>query len=174
MEHRENAIMERVRKETIQRGSVVQSIVSAGSLCNNSACPVMLLRFPDEEKDFTDSSFTVSYWLVLELFEPETGIGSFMPVSPEAGILPHAVVIPCVKDGAAEHKGMHFLADIKSAASLFPLSRSTRAVLCIPACTPETSKISKETDRLQHSCYKSRGCPFYCLGREEGYPPRVA
>jgi hypothetical protein len=167
------AIIERVRKETIQPGSVVQSLVSAGSLCTNSACPVRLLRFPDEEKDFRDSSFTVSYWLVLELFEPETGIGSFMPVYPEAGILSHTVVIPCVKDGATEHKGIRFRADIKNAASLLPLSRSTRAVLCIPAFTPETCKISKETVRLQHSCYMSRGCHFYCRGRKEGYPPRV-
>jgi hypothetical protein len=134
------AIMERVRKETIQRGSVVQSLVSAGSLCTNSACPVRLLRFPDEEKDFTYSSFSVSYWLVLELFEPETGIGSFMPVSPEAGILPHAVVIPCVKDGATEHKGMRFRADIKSAASLLPLSRSTRQCSVFQLVRPKLAR----------------------------------
>jgi hypothetical protein len=74
------AIMERVRKETIQPESVVQSLVSAGSICNIEECPVTLLRFPDDEDDFRDSSFPVSYWLVLEIFEPETGIGSSMPV----------------------------------------------------------------------------------------------
>jgi hypothetical protein len=41
------------------------------------------LRFPDDEDDFRDSIFSVSYWLVLELFEPETGIGSSMPVKGE-------------------------------------------------------------------------------------------
>jgi hypothetical protein len=71
--------------------------VSAGSIRNISVCPVTLLRFPDDEEDFRDSSFSVSYWLVLELLEPETGIGSSMPVSAKADILPHASVIPCVK-----------------------------------------------------------------------------
>jgi hypothetical protein len=52
--------------------------VFAGSICNISACPVTLLMFTDDEEDFRNSSFTVSYWLVLELFEPETGIGSSM------------------------------------------------------------------------------------------------
>ena len=108
------AIMERVRKETIQPGSVVQSLVSAGSICNISVCPVTLLRFPDDEDDFRDSSFSVSYWLVLDLFEPETGIGSSMPVYAGADILPHAVVIPCVKDGTTEHEHMRLRADIKS------------------------------------------------------------
>jgi hypothetical protein len=168
------AIMERVRKETIQPGSVVQSLVSAGSSCNIEECPVTLLRFPDDEDDFRDSSFSVSYWLVLDLFEPETGIGSSMPVYAGADILPHAVVIPCVKDGTTEHEHMRLRADIKSAASLLPLSRSTRTVLCIPACTPATCKVSEDTGRLQHLCYMSHGFPFYCLGREEGYPPRVA
>jgi hypothetical protein len=167
-------ITERKRKETIQPGSVVQSLVSAGSLCTTSSCPVTLLRFPVDEEDFRDSCFTVLYWLVLEIFEPETGIGSSMPVSAEADILPHAVVVPCVKCGTTEQEEMRFRADIKRAASILPLTRSTRAVLCIPACTPETCKVSIETGRLQHSCYLSLGCPFYCLGREEGYPPRVA
>jgi hypothetical protein len=132
------------------------------------------LRLPDGEEDLRDSSCSVSHRLVLELFEPGTGIGSSMPVSAGADILPYAVVIPCVNYGTTEHEHMRFRADIKSTASLLPLSRSTRAVLCIPACTPETFKVSKDTARLQHSCYMSRGCPFYCLGREEGYPPRVA
>jgi hypothetical protein len=167
-------IMERVRKETIQPGSVVQSLVSASSLCTTISCLVTLLRFPDDEEDFTDSSFTVSYWFVLEIFEPATEIGSSTPVSAEAHILPHAVVIPCVKDGTTEQEEMRFRADIKRTASLLPLSRSTRAVLCIPACTPETCKVSDETGRLHHSCNLSGGCPFYCLGREEWYPPRVA
>jgi hypothetical protein len=145
-------ITERVRKESIQPGSVVQSLVIVGSLCKINACPVTLMRFTDDEEDFRDSSFIVSYWLVLELFEPETGIGSSIPVSAEADILPHAVVIPCVKDGATAHEEMIFHAVIKSAASFLPLSRSSRAVLCIPACTPETCKINKGTDRLQHSC----------------------
>jgi hypothetical protein len=61
-------IMERVHKETIQPGSVVQSLVSAGSMCNISACPVKFLRFSDDEETFRDLSFIVSYWLVLELF----------------------------------------------------------------------------------------------------------
>jgi hypothetical protein len=97
-------IMERVRKETIQPGSVVQSLVSAGFVCNITACSVTFLRFPDEQKDFRNSSFTVSYGLVLEPFEPETGIGSSMPVSAGADILTRAMVIPCVKYGTTEHK----------------------------------------------------------------------
>jgi hypothetical protein len=91
-------IMERVRKETIQPGSVVKSLVSAGSICNIGECPVTLLRFPDDEEDFRDSSFSVFDWLVLQLFETETGIGSSTPVYVGADILPHAVVIPCVKE----------------------------------------------------------------------------
>jgi hypothetical protein len=97
-------ITERVRKESIQPGSVVQSLVSAGSLCAISACPVSLLRFPDDEEDFRNSSFSVSHWLVLEIYEPETGFGRSMPVSAEADILPHAVVIPCVKEGLLHMK----------------------------------------------------------------------
>jgi hypothetical protein len=111
---------------------------------------------------------------VILLFEPETEIGSSIPVYEGADILPHAVVIPCVKYGTTEHEHMRLRADIKSAASLLPLSRSTRTVLSIPACTPATCKVSKDTGRLQHSCYISHGFPFYCLRREEGYPPRVA
>jgi hypothetical protein len=135
-------IMERVPKVTIQPGSVVQSLVSAGSICNIIECPVTLLRSPDYEDDFRDSSFSVSYWFMLELFEPETGIRSSMPVYAGADILPHAVVIPCVNDGTTEHEHMRLRADIKSAASLLPLSRSTRTVLCIPACTPATWNVS--------------------------------
>jgi hypothetical protein len=160
---RSTAIMERVRKETIQPGSVVQSLVSAGSIRNTRECPVTLFRFPDDEEDFMDSSFSVSYWLVLELFEPETGIGSLMPVYAGADILPHVVVIPCVKDRTTEHEHMRLRADIKSAASLLPLNRSTRTVLCIPACTPATCKVSKYMGRLQHSCCMSHGFPFFCL-----------
>jgi hypothetical protein len=73
-----------------------------------------------------------------------------------------------------ENEHMSFRADIKSAASLLPICRISRAVLCISACRPEAYKINKETDRLQHSFYLSHGCPFYCLGREKGHPPRVA
>jgi hypothetical protein len=117
-----STITERVRKETMQPGSVVQSLVSAGSLCTMSACPVTLLRFPDDEEDFRDSSFIVSHWLIFELFEPETGFGSSMPVSAKADILPHAVVIPWAKDEATAREEMLFRADIKSSASLLPLS----------------------------------------------------
>jgi hypothetical protein len=151
--------------------------VSTGSLCTNGACPVRLLKFPDDEEDFRDLSFTVSYWLVFEVYEPESGIGSStceMHISADAGIFPHALVIPCVKDWTTEREEMRFRAHIERAASLLPLNRSTGAMLCIPACTSETCKISNETDHLKQSCYLSRGYPFYCLGREEGYPPRVA
>jgi hypothetical protein len=79
-------VTERVRKETIQPGSVVQSLMSAGSLCTINACPITLLRFPDNEEDFRDSSFSVSYWLVLERFETEPVFGRSMPGSAEADI----------------------------------------------------------------------------------------
>jgi hypothetical protein len=93
---------------------------------------------------------------VLELFEPETVSGSSMPVSAGADILPHALVIQCVKDGTTEHEDMRFRAEIKIAASLFPHNRSTRVLLCLPACTLETCKVSKEMGWLQHSCFMSR------------------
>jgi hypothetical protein len=168
---------EHMRKETIQSGSVVQSLVSAGHLCTIAGCPVRLLSFPVDEDDFRDSTFAVSYWLVLEVFEPATGICSSisdMPLSADVEILPHAVVLPCVKEVTTDREEKRFRADIESPASILPLSRSTRAVLCIPDCNSERCKVSNETGRLQHSCHLSRGCSFYGLGREDGYPPRVA
>jgi hypothetical protein len=136
---------EYMRKETIQPGSVIQSFLSAGSLCTIGACPARLLRFPDDEEDFMGSYFTVLHRLVLEIYELETGTGSStreIPGYADGDILPHAVVVPCVKDGNTEQGEMRFRADIKRAASILPLSRSTRAVLCITACTSEKVKVS--------------------------------
>jgi hypothetical protein len=151
--------------------------VSPGPLCTISGCPVRLLSFPVDENDFRDATFTVSYWLVLECFEPATGIGSSVfdtRLSEDMEILPHAVVLPCVKEVATDREEKRFHADIESPASISPLSRSTRAVLCIPDCTSERCKVSNETGRLQHLCHLSRGCYFYGLEREDGYLPRVA
>jgi hypothetical protein len=170
----DTASTEHMRKETIQPGSVVQSLVSMGPLCTSVGCPVRLLRFPIDEEDYMDLSFTVSYWLVLEIFEPASTSGYETPLSADAEILPHAVVLPCTKEGSAERDESSFRAEVESTASILPLNRSTRAVLCIPACTSGTCKFNNDTGLLQHSCSLSRGCSFYGLGREEGYPPRVA
>jgi hypothetical protein len=111
---------------------------------------VRLLSFPVDEHDFRDSTSAVSYWLVLEVFEPATSIGSSMfdmPLSADVEILPHAADLPCVKEVTTDREENIFRADIESPASILQLSRSASAVLCIPDCNSKRCKVSNETGR---------------------------
>jgi hypothetical protein len=172
------------RRECLQPGSVVQSLVSSLPLCSRSCCSVKVLNSPTE--GVGSSSFIVSYWLVLELFEAQYGcVAATSPYFTERTTAAYAIVIPCLKTGHEKGKGKFyaeqqlsdeklFRVDIESAASVLPLNESTRVVVCIPACNDGACVSDEATGRVKHSCELTKGCLFYGLGRRDGYPPRVA
>lgn len=164
------------RRESIQPGNVVQSLVNSLALCSRPNCTVKILKTPVDDEG--SSLTSVSYWLVLELFETQN-------YCTETSTTAYALVLPCPNANQTHGKPKFgeemelferklFRVDMESEAYILPLNGSTRVVLCIPACTAGACIGNETNGRVKHSCELSKGCFFYGLGRRDGYPPRVA
>jgi hypothetical protein len=154
-------------------GSVVQALVADDARVGCKEDDIFELRTANNDEDMHSIHFSVSFWLVIGVFDVSS-------VSPEA---PHtsgpstrtsyAIVLPCLQDPVPGTVSVPVRAESSSKVYMMALSRSVQNAMCIHACRYTDSCIRNDQDCVQHCGLVCSGTPFYVFGRREGYPPRA-
>jgi hypothetical protein len=153
-------------------GSVVQALVAGDNDLGRDTDEVRELQTPKSGQDLHSTSFRVTFWFVLGLFEASVcGSRASTRLHEELEVLPYAIVLPCCWSGSGSVNDP-VRVDPASATHILSLSQSVRETMCIHACA-RAACILVEDDCVEHNGLLGSGTPFYVFGRREGYPPRI-
>ena len=154
-------------------GSVVQALVAEGAEVGFEGDEVFELHTPKNDASMHSTHFSVSFWLVVGLFDASPFSTDTSQTSGHSTRMSYAVVLPCLRDSMSEDVSVPVRVQSVSRLSIIALSQSVQNVMCIHACRYTNNCFVNDQDCLQHCGLVCTGTPFYVFGRREGYPPRA-